>query len=167
LRPTQFLSWRQSKPRHTTNGWCIVFTQCPSDVLLDRVRGRPLARPKADQADEIATWLRPKMKPSGLVQSSDRTGGGIHPMLISRARSATPYLYEFPFCRHISETYMQKPRVNSFKARRKRILATLFKSIRRQTTTLETKHNARFQSLAQTVGSRSHGGASRNWTQNL
>ncbi len=75
-----------------------------------QVMGWSLPAPKDGRVDEIATFLRSRLRPGDLVQPLDWTGGAVHAMLIARARLATRYLYDEEFYHHVSTPYVQRLR---------------------------------------------------------
>jgi hypothetical protein len=69
--------------------------------------GEEVSPPKQGRVDEIAKFLELNLQPGDTVQPLDWTGGAIHAMLISGARIATPFIYDFHFYHHISNPYIQ------------------------------------------------------------
>jgi len=66
--------------------------------------------PKGGRVDEIATWLKANLRQGDTVQPLDWTGGTIHAMLLSEARLATTFMYDYHFYHHISEPLINKLR---------------------------------------------------------
>jgi hypothetical protein len=64
--------------------------------------GVPGQPPKEGRVDEIADWLERRMTPSDTVQPLDWTGGAVHAMLLTRARLATKFMYDYHFYHHLS-----------------------------------------------------------------
>jgi hypothetical protein len=107
----------------------IVFSLYPTGVFLDQIRGLPLEPPKGGRVDEIAAYLKSNLKPGDLVQPLDWTGGAVHAMLISKAKLATPFLYDFHFYHNISNPYIQslkKKFIESLKKSHPRFIIRIF-----------------------------------------
>ena len=66
--------------------------------------------PKDGRIDQIALFLNQNLRPDDKVQPLDWTGGAVHAMLITRAKLATPFIYDFYFYHHITNPYIQKLR---------------------------------------------------------
>ncbi len=84
----------------------------PADNLLYSMVVPDIIREETDitenrRAVEIAEYLEKNLRPDDLVQPLDWTGGAVHAMLISRAKIATPFIYDFHFYHHISKPYTQ------------------------------------------------------------
>ncbi len=62
------------------------------------------------RVEAIASFLSARMRPGDTVQPLDWTGGAVHAMLLSRARLATPFVYDFHFYHHVSSAYIQELR---------------------------------------------------------
>ncbi len=62
---------------------------------------------KNGRVDEIAQFLRAKLKPGDTVQPLDWTGGAVHAMLRSNAAIATRFVYDFHFYHHVSNPYIR------------------------------------------------------------
>lgn len=77
------------------------------------------AAPKGGRVDDIAGFLAARLRPGDAVQPLDWTGGVAHAMLITGARPATPFLYDFPFYHHVSEPYVFELRGRFLEALRK------------------------------------------------
>jgi hypothetical protein len=89
---------------------CVIVSLYPSRLFTDQLRGRPLKAPEDGRADEIARYLKANLKSDDLVQPLDWTGGAVQAMLISNARLATPYVYDFYFYHNVSSPYIQTQR---------------------------------------------------------
>ncbi len=64
--------------------------------------------PKDGRVDEIAKWLRHRLRPGDTVQPLDWAAGGVvHAMLLARAEPATRHLYDYHFYHHVSEPYIR------------------------------------------------------------
>lgn len=60
---------------------------------------------------EIAAFLEPRLQPGDTVQAMDWTDAGVvHGLLLARARTATPFLYDFHFYHHVSSDYVRSLR---------------------------------------------------------
>jgi hypothetical protein len=79
----------------------------PPGVLIGQLKGYEWAHPKAERADRIAGYLREELRPGDTVQPLDWTGGALHAMLLAEARLATPFIYDFHFCHHVSTEYVR------------------------------------------------------------
>jgi hypothetical protein len=84
----------------------VIAAAVPLPVFQDALAGR-VAAPKGGRVDEIAAFLRQNLRPGDTVQPLDWTGGAVHAMLISEARIATPFIYDFHFYHHISKDYIK------------------------------------------------------------
>ncbi len=69
--------------------------------------GTRLPPPSDGRVDQIATYLQDHLRPSDSVQPLDWTGGAIHAMLLSKAKLATPFAYDFYFYHDISKPYIK------------------------------------------------------------
>ena len=87
--------------------------------LKEQLAGRPVSAPKNGRPDEIAAFLRAKLRPGDAVQPLDWTGGVVHGMLIAEAPPATPFLVDFPFYHHVSSPYVFELRGRFLEALRK------------------------------------------------
>jgi hypothetical protein len=58
--------------------------------------------------DEITNYLKENLKEGDKVQPLDWTGGAVHAMLISNAKIATRFIYDFHFYHHINSPYIIK-----------------------------------------------------------
>lgn len=77
-------------------------------TLSSDLRAGPEAHaPKWGDVDEIAAWLKGRIKPGDTVQPLDWADGGIHAMLLAETRLATQFLYEYHFYHHISSPFIQ------------------------------------------------------------
>lgn len=63
--------------------------------------------PRGGRVDEIASWLKLKMRPGDKVQPLDWTGGSLQAMLIAKAPLATRFMYDYHFYHHVSSPYIQ------------------------------------------------------------
>ena len=59
------------------------------------------------RSDEIANFLTTHLEPGDTVQPLDWMGGALDAMLKSRAKIATPFVYDFYFYHHVSSDYIQ------------------------------------------------------------
>jgi hypothetical protein len=66
--------------------------------------------PMGGRADAIAAWLRPRLRPGDRVQPLDWTGGAVHGLLLSEARLATRFLYDYHFYHHVTTPYIARLR---------------------------------------------------------
>ncbi len=74
--------------------------------FVDQLRGLPIHPPSAERIGEIAAFLRNNLQPQDTVQPLDWTGGAVHAMLLSRARLATRFVYDFHFYHHVSAPFI-------------------------------------------------------------
>lgn len=91
----------------------IVQLQLPRFALslyTDLRTGPELHAPKNGRVDEIAGWLKARLKPGDTVQALDWTGGAIHAMLLAEAKPATRFLFDFHFYHHVSSPVIQRLR---------------------------------------------------------
>ena len=72
--------------------------------------GVELHAPKKGRVDEIADWLKNRLRHGDTVQPLDWSGGTIHAMLIAEAELATRFMYDYHFYHHISSPYIQSLR---------------------------------------------------------
>ena len=63
-----------------------------------------------ERADEMAAWLKIKLRPNDTVQPLFGTGISIHAMLMADAKLATQFMYGHPFSHHVSSPYIQELR---------------------------------------------------------
>ena len=71
----------------------------------------PPAQPLKDgRVDEIAAYLNTHLSTTDMVQPLDWDGGALHGMLLAKAVTATPYIYEFSLYHHVSTPYVQELR---------------------------------------------------------
>jgi hypothetical protein len=90
----------------------LILTLITDTIRPDRAWGRLLRDPtppvEGNRPAEIADFLAPRLQPGDTVQALDWTDAGvIHGMLLARARSATPFLYDFHFHHHVSTDYIR------------------------------------------------------------
>lgn len=79
------------------------------EVGLDKY-GRP---------HEIAEFIGPRLGPGDTVQPLDWTGTGVvHALLMSKAKLATPFMYDFHFYHHVSTDYNRELRARFIAALR-------------------------------------------------
>jgi len=82
-----------------------------ADMLVKDFRlGPEIHAPKNGRVDEMADWLKSRLRPGDTVQPLDWTGGSIHAMLIAHARLATRFMYDYHFYHEVSSDYTQKLR---------------------------------------------------------
>lgn len=81
----------------------------PAEVRA-QLHGQPLPPVKEGRVDAIAGYLRAHLRAGDRVQPLDWTGGAVHALLLSRARLATPFMYDFHFYHHVSHRYTQELR---------------------------------------------------------
>ena len=68
---------------------------------------QPDLHPKGGRPAQIAAFLSAHLRPGDRVQPLDWTGGAVQAMLTTRARIATPFIYDFYFYHHVSHPYIQ------------------------------------------------------------
>lgn len=83
----------------------------PSQTFLRQLEGNPIVT-SSDRAEEIARFLEKNLEAGDTVQPLDWTGGTLLAMLDTRARIATPYVFDFYFYHHISNPYIQSLRAD-------------------------------------------------------
>ena len=71
-------------------------------VYWDITSGVEAHAPKGGRVDEIAKQLKARLHHGDTVQPLDWTGGSIHAMLLSEARLATKFMYDYHFYHHVS-----------------------------------------------------------------
>jgi hypothetical protein len=76
----------------------------------DLSSGVEVHAPKGGRVDEIATWLKARLRQDDTVQPLDWTGGALHAMLLSEARLATTFMYDYHFYHHVSRPLIQELR---------------------------------------------------------
>ena len=104
---------------------CVVLLLAPPNLALLTVHASQTRTPKGGRVDVMADFLREKLRPGDTVQALDWTGGAVHAMLIARARTATPYLYDVMFYQQAGSPYTTKLRrefMGLMKARRPRFV---------------------------------------------
>ena len=78
----------------------------PSPAFIRQLEGKPIST-STDRAEEISHFLEKNLKAGDTVQPLDWTGGTLLAMLETRARIATPYIFDFYFYHHVSHPYIQ------------------------------------------------------------
>ncbi|MBI5838936.1 MAG: hypothetical protein HZB19_02430 [Chloroflexi bacterium] len=81
----------------------------PAPVFLRQLGGKPIVT-STDRAAEIALYLEENLEEGDTVQPLDWTGGTLLAMLETRARIATPFVFDFYFYHHVSQPYIQSLR---------------------------------------------------------
>ena len=84
----------------------IITLILPSQTFIRQLEGKPIAT-STDRAEEISRFLEKNLKKGDTVQPLDWTGGTLLAMLETRARIATPYIFDFYFYHHVSNPYIQ------------------------------------------------------------
>jgi len=84
--------------------------------LLCRAAGVESTFPQVERADRIAEYLENRLAPGDRVQPLDVVGGTMHAMLMTGARPATPFLYDFMFYHHTSDPYIKRLRTRFIEA---------------------------------------------------
>jgi len=92
----------------------VAFILCfalilPSTTFLRQIEGKPIVT-STDRAKEIAHFLEKNLTDGDTVQPLDWTGGALLAMLETRARIATPYVFDFYFYHHVSTPYIKSLR---------------------------------------------------------
>jgi len=82
-----------------------------SSLAVDLRLGSEAHAPKKGRVDEIANWLKTRLRPGDLVQPLDWTGGSVHGMLIAEAKLATRFMYNYCFYHNINDPYIKKLRL--------------------------------------------------------
>jgi hypothetical protein len=77
---------------------------------INYLTGDKLPPPKSGIVDELANYLKNNLGPLDTVQPLDWTGGAIHAMLLSKAKLATRFPYDFQFYHHTSNPYIKELR---------------------------------------------------------
>jgi hypothetical protein len=83
----------------------ITLLSGPVVPCVAHLRNPPVLR--KGQVDAMATFLEAHLEPGDTVQPLDWTGGVVHAMLISRARLATRFMYDYHFYHHVSNPFIQ------------------------------------------------------------
>jgi hypothetical protein len=81
-----------------------------SEEFKQQLSGRTPDAPLGGVADQIGSYLQKNLKPGEVVQSLDWVNGAIHGMLIAKAVTATPFLYDYHFYHHISHPFINELR---------------------------------------------------------
>lgn len=89
----------------------LVTLILPSQTFLRQLQGKPLSA-STDRAAQIARFLDKNLQEGDTVQPLDWTGGTLLAMLETRARLATPYVFDFYFYHHVSNPYIQSLRAD-------------------------------------------------------
>lgn len=61
---------------------------------------------RIDRVNRISAFLKDNLKPNETVQPLDWTGGAVHAMLLSKAKIATPFIYDFHFYYNLNTNYI-------------------------------------------------------------
>ncbi|MBK9206905.1 MAG: glycosyltransferase family 39 protein [Anaerolineales bacterium] len=83
----------------------------PSTTFIRQLNNQPIIT-STDRAREISRFLEKNLQDGDTVQPLDWTGGTLLAMLESRARLATPYVFDFYFYHHVSNPYIQSLRAD-------------------------------------------------------
>jgi hypothetical protein len=83
----------------------------PSQTFIRQFEGKPIST-STDRAEQISHFLEKNLRKGDTVQPLDWTGGALLAMLETRARIATPYVFDFYFYHHVSNPYIQSLRAN-------------------------------------------------------
>jgi hypothetical protein len=89
----------------------ILSLLLPSQTFLRQLQNKPLST-STDRAVEISRFLEKNLQDGDTVQPLDWTGGSLLAMLETRARIATPYVFDFYFYHHVSNPYIQSLRAD-------------------------------------------------------
>jgi hypothetical protein len=96
---------------HLSSFILIISLLLPSQTFLRQLQGKPIST-STDRAVQIARFLDKNLNPGDTVQPLDWTGGSLLAMLETRARIATPYIFDFYFYHHVSNPYIQSLRAD-------------------------------------------------------
>ncbi len=107
FRPSTFPSFIL----HLSSFILIISLLLPSQTFIRQLQNKPISA-STDRAVEIANFLERKLKDGDTVQPLDWTGGSLLAMLETRARIATPYVFDFYFYHHVSNPYIQSLRAD-------------------------------------------------------
>jgi hypothetical protein len=107
LRPSTFPSFIL----HLSSFILFFALLSPSQTFLRQLQGKPLST-STDRAVEISRFLEKNLEANDTVQPLDWTGGTLLAMLETRARIATPYIFDFYFYHHVSTPYIQALRAD-------------------------------------------------------
>ena len=89
----------------------VVMMAAVTPAMVDLGRNaRVMSGTTPATAARIARELRPRLQPGDTVQPLDWTAGAVHALLMTEARIATPFLYDFYFYHHVSTRYVQSLR---------------------------------------------------------
>jgi hypothetical protein len=86
-----------------------MFTTLPVRVFFNMI-ARHSTDVRAERVSEISNFLNENIVSGDTVQPLDWTGGMINAMLRSKAMIATPFIYDFHFYHHVSNSYIQRLR---------------------------------------------------------
>lgn len=89
----------------------ILLNIRPSQAFIRQLEGKSIPV-STDRAGEIARFLEKNLEEGDTVQALDWTGGALLAMLETRARLATPYVFDFYFYHHVSNPYIQNLRAD-------------------------------------------------------
>jgi hypothetical protein len=89
----------------------ILSLLLPSQTFIRQLQNKPLSA-STDRAVQIARFLEKNLQDGDTVQPLDWTGGSLLAMLQTRARIATPYVFDFYFYHHVSNPYIQSLRTD-------------------------------------------------------
>jgi hypothetical protein len=96
---------------HVSSFILILSLLLPSQTFLRQLQNKPLST-STDRAVEMTNFLKRKLNDGDTVQPLDWTGGTLLAMLETRARIATPYVFDFYFYHHVSTSYIQSLRAD-------------------------------------------------------
>jgi len=109
LRPSTSSSFTRSV--HLSSLILFFALLSPSQTFLRQLQNKPLST-STDRAVQIARFLEKNLEEGDTVQPLDWTGGTLLAMLETRARLATPYVFDFYFYHHVSNPYIQSLRTD-------------------------------------------------------
>lgn len=106
-RPISMAGWARALPIAAILLAMALYVRPPGEFWM-QLRGQPIPPPNYGRDDQIADFLRARLRPGDRVQPLDWTrGGAVHAMLMTGAQIATPFVYDFHFYHHVSNPTIQ------------------------------------------------------------
>jgi hypothetical protein len=87
----------------------VIFTSLPVRVFFTMLTKHSPDK-REERVNQISNFLKENIVPGDTVQPLDWTGGTIHALLRSKTMIATPFIYDFHFYHHVSNSYIQQLR---------------------------------------------------------
>jgi hypothetical protein len=87
----------------------VLFTSLPVRALISAITEKSTDK-REERVNQISNFLKENVVAGEAVQPLDWTGGAVHALLRSKTMIATPFIYDFHFYHHVSNSYIQQLR---------------------------------------------------------